>query len=255
MRMPNRMLAAKIVRRIIDKLPSENVADQIPNFDTAYAVQDDVASILSQSLGGVAGYKIAWNNAAQIAEFSPNAPATGYIFGDQVQKSGVHFPASSFGQLVVEPEIIAVIGHDISDGEQTAETVLLHISKFHAGFEIMDRRGAPEVVLAYPPNIVANNIFNNGLVIGEHSETVVDFNTIETIVHWDGKEVLCATNAAPQNPALAVATVANILAKRGKQLRAGDKVLCGTHMPPFVVKKGTLSVTMGVLGKAEFSYG
>jgi 2-keto-4-pentenoate hydratase len=119
----------------------------------------------------------------------------------------------------------------------------------------MDRRGTPEVVLAYPPSIVANNIFNNGLVIGEHSEKFVDFSTIETIVHWDGKEILRKTNAAPQNPALAVATIANILAKRGKILRAGDKVLCGTHMPPFVVDKGTLSVTMGILGAAEFSYG
>ena len=75
------------------------------------------------------------------------------------------------------------------------------------------------------------------------------------MVHQNGKEILRATDAAPQNPALAVATVANNLAKRGKYLRAGDKVLCGTHMPPFIVEKGALSVTMGILGGADFSYG
>jgi 2-keto-4-pentenoate hydratase len=253
--MLNKMLAKSIAQKIVTKLPSEDIADHIPDFDDAYAMQDEVASILQKNYGGIAGYKIAWNSAAQIAELSPNAPAVGHIFCDQVQKSGVRFPAGSFGQLVVEPEIIAVIGQAITDPEQTPETVLPHIEKFHAGFEIMDRRKSSQALQAHPPSIVANNIFNNGLVIGEQSAARVDFSTIETIVHWDGKEILRATNSAPQNPALAVATVANILAKRGKHLRAGDKVLCGTHMAPFVVEKGALSVTMGILGEAEFSYG
>jgi 2-keto-4-pentenoate hydratase len=253
--MLNKVLAISIAQKTVAKLPGDDIADQIPDFDTAYALQDEVASILQKNYGGIAGYKIAWNNAVQIAELSPNAPAVGHIFCDQVQNAGVRFPAGSFGQLVVEPEIIAVIGQDILGPEQTPETVLPFIAEFHAGFEIMDRRGSSQALQAHPPSIVANNIFNNGLVIGEHHEANVDFSTIETVVHWDGKEILRATNAAPQNPALAVATVANILAKRGKYLRAGDKVLCGTHMPPFVVEKGTLSVTMGVLGGADFSYG
>lgn len=253
--MLNRKFVESIAHGISAKLPPEDITGHIPDFDTAYAVQDAVALILQENNGGIAGYKIAWNSAAQITELSPNAPAVGHVFGDQVQKSGVQFPAGTFGQLVVEPEIIAVIGRDITGTEQTQETVLPFIAGFHAGFEIMDRRGSSPKLLAHPPSIVANNIFNNGLVIGEHCETTVNFNTIETVVHKDGKEILRATGAAPQNPALAVASVANILAKRGKYLHAGDKVLCGTHMPPFVVESGTLRVTMGVLDRAEFSYG
>ena len=253
--MPDNTLAKNIARNITTKFSGEDVADQIPDFDAAYAIQDAVALILQDTYGGTAGYKIAWNSAAQIAELSPNAPAAGHIFCDQVQPSGVKFPVGSFGQLVVEPEIIAIIGKDINDPEQTQDTVLPFIAGFHAGFEIMDRRGALPSLLGHPPSIVANNIFNNGLVIGEHREAHIDFNAIETVVHQDGNEIMRATNAAPQSPALAVATVANILAKRGKYLRAGDKVLCGTHMPPFIVEKGQLSVTMGVLGTADFSYG
>lgn len=253
--MQNKMLVEGIAQRIVAKLPGECFAEQIPDFDTAYGVQDDVASILGQNFGGIAGYKIAWSSPQQIAQLSPNAPAVAHVFRDQVQMSGVHFPAGNFRQLVVEPEIIAVIGRDIAGPEQTPETVLPHIARFHAGFEIMDRRGSPEALQTHPPSIVANNIFNNGLVMGEDGAEVVDFSTVETVVHQDGKEILRATDAAPQNPALAVATVANILAKRDKHLRAGDKVLCGTHMPPFIVEKGALSVTMGVLGGADFSYG
>lgn len=163
--MLNKLLTKDLAQRIHDKLPGAEIADQIPNFHTAYALQDEVASILRENYGDVAGYKIAWNNAVQIAELSPNAPAVGHIFSDQVQKSGVHFLAGSFEQLVVEPEIIAVIGHDITGAEQTPETVLPFIAAFHAGFEIMDRRGSPSSVQSHPPSIVANNIFNNGLVI------------------------------------------------------------------------------------------
>jgi len=253
--MPNNMLAEGIARRIFEKLPAEAFTKEIANFDTAYAVQDEVALILAHKLGGVGGYKIAWNSQTQIAELSPNAPAVAHIFNTQVEPSGVRFPAASFSQLVIEPEIIAVIGQDITGPHQTPETVLPHIARFHAGFEIMDRRGSPEAIQSHPPSIVANNIFNNGLVIGEESAESVDFSTIETIVCQDGKEILRAIDAAPQHPALAVATVANNLAQRGKYLRAGDKVLCGTHMPPFVIEKGVLSVTMGILGGAEFSYG
>ncbi|PCJ75419.1 MAG: hypothetical protein COA53_05825 [Rhodobacteraceae bacterium] len=253
--MLNRNLAESIAHRISAKLPPEDIADQVPDFDTAYAMQYAVALIIQENTGGIAGYKIAWNNAAQIAELSPNAPAVGHIFDDQVQQSGVQFPVGTFRQLAVEPEIIAVIGQDIHGSGQTEETVLPLIAGFHAGFEVMDRREASPTLLTHPPSIVANNIFNNGLVIGENRAATVDFSAIETVVHKDGKEILRAMNAAPQHPVLAVATVANILAKRGKVLRAGDKVLCGTHMPPFVVESGTLRVTMGVLGDAEFSYG
>ncbi len=253
--MPNKLLAKSVAQKINDKLPGEDIAAQIPDFSAAYTLQDEVASILQKNYGGIAGYKIAWNNVAQIAELSPNAPATGHIFYDQVHQSGVQFPTDRFEQLVVEPEIIAVIGQDITGPEQTPESVLPLITAYHAGFEIMDRRGSPQALQIHPPSIVANNIFNNGLVIGKDHEATADFSTIETVVYWDGKEILRKTDAAPQHPALAVATVANILAKRGKKLRAGDKVLCGTHMPPFGVEKGTLRVTMGALGSAEFSYG
>ncbi|OUS08631.1 hypothetical protein A9Q96_04135 [Rhodobacterales bacterium 52_120_T64] len=253
--MLNKVLATSIAQNTIAKLPGENIADQLPDLATAYAMQDEVASLLQKNYGGVAGYKIAWNSEAQIVKLSPNAPAVGHIYCDQVHASDAQFPAGSFEQLVVEPEIIAVIGQDITGPDQTPETVSPLIAGFHAGFELMDRRRAEPVLQGHPASIVAYNIFNNGLVIGDHREALVDFRAIETVVVWDGKETLRKTNAAPQHPALAVATVANILAKRGKNLRAGDKVLCGTHMPPFQVEKGTLSVTMGVLGVVTFSYG
>ena len=254
--MPNNSLADRIASRIVSRIPAVDISGDVTDFKAAYELQDLVARRLVETFGEVAGYKIAWNNAAQIAEFAPNAPVVGHVFSQQVYRSGKKFDDNEFKQLVVEPEIIAVISVDIEGDGNTAESVLPKIAKFHAGFEIMDRRGCTNVTLAHPPSIVANNIFNFGLVMGEgvSAEQVVH-STLDTVVKLDGTEILNATNAAPQNPAEAVATVANTLSKRGKKLRSGDLVLCGTHMPPFEVQRGSLSVSMGRLGEASFSYG
>lgn len=231
------------------------IAKHIPDFVAGYATQDGVAEIMARQCGGLAGYKIAWNSPDQIAQLAPNAPAVGHVFVNHVYPSGIAFATGDFAQLVVEPEIIAVIGRDIIDEGHTADSVLPHIAAFYAGFEIMDRRGAGKDVLEHPPSIVANNIFNKGMVIGGDGVKNVDFAKVETILHQDDVEIFCKTNAAPQHPVLAVATVANVLAKRGKFLKAGDRILCGTHLPPFEVNSGVLHVSMGVLGEATFTYG
>lgn len=248
------MIVEDIARQIVDKLPCVDISSHIPDFGAAYATQDGVIKILTQECGGLAGYKIAWNSPEQIAQFAPNAPAFGHLFVNHVYPSGISFTAADFAQLVVEPEIIAVIGSDIVGEDHSADSVLPYIEKFHAGFEIMDRRGAGVGVLQHPPSIVANNIFNKGMVIGGEGARDVNFANIETVVHQDGVEILRMVNAAPQHPALAVATIANILAGRGKSLKSGDRILCGTHMPPFEVKSGALCVSMGVLGEATFTY-
>ena len=254
--MLNNLLADRIVARIVSRLPAVDISSDVTSFDTAYELQDLVAEKLVDSFGKVAGYKIAWNNAAQISQLAPNAPAVGHVFGQQVYPTGKMFDDNEFKQLVVEPEIIAVIATDIEGDGHTAQTVLSKIARYHAGFEIMDRRGCTDATLAHPPSIVANNIFNFGLILGQGIDAEeVDFSTLVTVVNLDGAEILNLKNAAPQNPVEAVATVANSLAKRGKMLRAGDLVLCGTHLPPVEVRRGALRVTMGALGEARFDYG
>lgn len=252
-----RMSSQIILQDIRDNAPCQDLTADIPDFACAYAIQDVVVESLAKDLGGVAGYKIAWNSPAQIAAQAPNAPAVGCVFSDYVQNSGVTFAATDFAQLVVEPEIIAVIGADITDTGQTADSVRPQIAGFYVGFEIMERRNTNDTTLQHPPSILANNIFNHGLVLGDvRHATLGNIADMETVLNLNDAEIFRNRGAAPQDPAEAVAFIANNLASRGKNLCAGDLILCGTHFPPFTVKRGArLHVQMGGLGDCGFTFG
>ncbi len=242
------MLSERIARAILNRDPMGHIARDVPDMAAAYDIQQAVVARLAPHFGGVGGYKIAWNAPAAYA------PAVGHVFTDLIRQSGCHIPAEDIAQLTVEPEIIAVMGQDVASPGQTGESIAPMIARYHAGFEIMDRRNTVGAPLEHPPSIVANNVFNFGLVIGEGRDTLPE--DMETVLRLDSEDLFRASNAAPQDPAGAVAFVANHLAERGGGLKAGDMVLCGTHYPPFVVGKGAvLEVTMGPLGRAGFSFG
>lgn len=242
------MLNERITRAILNKEPIEDMSRDIPDMDTAYDLQQAVVASLSPRFGGVGGYKIAWN--------APQAytPAVGHIFNAFIRQSGGHIPAGDVAELALEPEILVVMGADVSEPGQTGASIAPSIASYHVGFEIMDRRNSGADVFGHPPLIVANNVLNSGLVLGAGQASLPE--NIETVLTLDGEEVFRATNAAPQPPAEAVAFIANHLVARGGGLKAGDVILCGTHYPPFVVQRGsTLDVSMGDLGRATFSFG
>lgn len=242
------MIVERIVRAVLDKAPMADSSVEIPDMDAAYAVQQAVVARLAPRFGGVGGYKIAWN--------APQAytPAVGHVFADHMRASGTHLAADGFAQLVVEPEILAVMGADVTQGGQTAESIGGSIARYLAGFEIMDRRNTGEVALGHAPGIVANNVFNCGLVAGDGQAELPD--GIETVLTLNGDELFRGVDAAPQVPAAAVAFVANHLVAQGGGLKAGDVILCGTHYPPFVLQPGAvIAVAMSGLGQAAFSFG
>jgi len=242
------MPAQNIARAILDKTPIADLGAEVGEMEAAYRVQTAVITRLASRFGGVGGYKIAWN--------APGAytPAVGQVFRDLIRPNGANIAENEIAELAVEPEIIAVIGHDVTKDGQNAKSIESHISRYHAGFEILDRRNTQPELFANKSLMVANNILNFGLVLGAgkpalpiHLETVLTLNDVE-IFH--------AKDATPQHPAAAVAFIANHLIAHGSGLKVGDLVLCGTHYPPFVVQaKATLEVAMGALGGAKFSFG
>ncbi len=242
------MIVERIMRAVLDKEPVGNFAQDIPDLDAAYDIQEAVVAQLAPRFGGIGGYKIAWNAPAAFT------PAVGHVFAEHIRQSGAHIPAEEMAQLVVEPEILAVMGEDVSEGGQTGESMAGRIARYHVGFEIMDRRNTVDPALSHPPSVVANNVFNCGLVLGESLPDLPE--SMETVLSLDSEVLFQAPDAAPQVPAEAVAFIANHLAARGRGLKAGDVILCGTHYPPFAVQAGsTLEVTMGALGRAAFSFG
>ncbi len=231
-------VAARLAGEIAAKSPFRNYPDEIPDLETAANVQDAVTTRLAGALGGFAGYKIAWNTASQQRALGLPHPGFGRVFHDQLARNGAHFPADGFHKLAIEPEIIARIGMPLGTGATEAEAETA-IEGFHIGFELLERRSVPDTPDIH--TVIAGNVFNAGLVLGTTAIAPRELAATPSIsrVTLNSAAILDKPNAAPEPPARAVAFLADHYGRRGKAMQPGDLVLCGAHLPPYVLAPGS----------------
>lgn len=216
----------------------------------ALDVQDAVAARLEAPLDGLAGYKIAWNAPHLMEAFGMPHPGTGRVFKKQLQFGEGKVALDAFRGLFVEAEIVAFLGKDITPGQSyDAQSVRPFVRSFAAGFEVLDKFGVPEG--ATTQDILAHNVFNAGAVISTSAVPAAEFDaaSVTTRVYDGDKVVAEGTGLAPQDPFEAVAFLANHFTGRGYTLKAGEVLLCGSHMPLYPVEAPTrLGISMGGLG-------
>lgn len=228
------------------------------SLETAYDFQRALADalVLEDTVGRLAGYKIAVNGKPQMAHFGVSEPVSGALFGREIATTPETRSASQFETLCVEPEIAAIIGPQISTlglnpGD---EEVIACIESYAPAIEIIDMRGTklPETTLAAA---VALNIFNHGCVLGKErvSPQTLRIEEITAELAIDDTVVNAATNNAPQHPVETVRWLAGHLRQRGLELKEGMVVMCGTHVPIHTVPTGSkkIRIVMTGLGSAE----
>ena len=246
---------ADIVATVIMMKRPFHVAGDGFDLAAAFDVQDAVAARLAPPLGGVAGYKIAWNVQHLMDAFDMPHPGMGRVFSNQLFRDKASVSLADFRGLCVEAEIAATLGSDLEPGPiYDAGSVASAVDGFSAAIEILDRFAAPQDARA--PDILAHNVFNAGAVIGSKmvAATDVDFSTLTTRV-LEGSHVLAeGTGTAPQDPFEAIAFLANHFTGRGHTLKAGEVILCGSHIPLHPVEAATrFGVSMGALGEVWLS--
>ena len=222
----------------------------------AYEIQSRLADTLvaGGQFGGIAGYKLAVNGPAQMAHFGVTEPAAAFLFEREAVRSPAELAAGSFANLVIEPEIAAIIGAGIDDVGETLDRddVAKAIEKFVPALELIDMRGLkmPDVTL---PAAVALNVLNAGCVIGDDGVRPADLNLTDmtATLLFDGKPVASGTNAAPQHPLDAVTWLIGHLRQRSLALQPGMIVLCGTHVPMQKAPEGTRDIEATFSGLGE----
>ena len=118
----------------------------------AYGLQDAYTARVGGAAGGVAGFKLAVNGAAQMAHFGVSEPVWARLFGAEVHASGAALPRAAYHTLVIEPELLAVLGPEVErlSAPVSREDALACIARFHAAFELIDQRGFPAPTLQLP---------------------------------------------------------------------------------------------------------
>jgi len=197
----------------------------------------------SQALSGGAsgiGWKVGFGAPASLQLMGITAPLLGYLTDRTVLASGAKVSVARWARGVVEFEVAAYMGSDLVAGA-TVEQARRAVASLGPAIELADIHlpVGPEAVA----DIVASNIFHQGVVFGETDpgRSGIDISGLTARILVDGvefaitRDLEALTGPYPE----VVATVAGTLAANGEMLRAGDVIITGSVIPPVPIGEGS----------------
>jgi 2-keto-4-pentenoate hydratase len=239
------LIDARQNARLIDAVPPEA---QPASLDEAYATADALAAWVGED---VAGWKIGASVPRGQQALGLEAPFGGRVFASRVVPNGGSIKPV-LDELTIGAEYSCRIGRDLGVDETfDAESIAAVVSAVYPSLELnqvsyADPRGAGGWC------IVADNGFNDGLVIG-HAIDLWDMGQLvrQPVAFYRDGELQgdgCAADIG-FNPLEALAWLANDRARRGDPLRAGQLVATGDLVGAIEAGHGSLVVAdFGELG-------
>ena len=203
--------------------------------DDAYRIQDALHEIMAKAgRGDVAGWKIALTSKAMQQMTGVDQPAAGAIFSTVVHPSPHRLDLGAYHHLGVEFEVAVRLGDDLpaSGGPWTRASVASKVAACLPAFELVEDGDADYKTLdAF--TLIAQNTWNGGVVLGApvtswrslDLETAVTRCWINNEPSGQGK-----TGDALGHPFEAVAWLANLLNRRGRQLTRDMIVMTGSSI-------------------------
>ena len=203
--------------------------------DDAYRIQDALHEVMAKAgRGDVAGWKIALTSKAMQQMTGVDQPAAGAIFSTVVHPSPHRLDLGAYHHLGVEFEVAVRLGDDLpaSGGPWTRASVASKVAACLPAFELVEDGDADYKTLdAF--TLIAQNTWNGGVVLGApvtswrslDLETAVTRCWINNEPSGQGK-----TGDALGHPFEAVAWLANLLNRRGRQLTRDMIVMTGSSI-------------------------
>lgn len=195
--------------------------------DDAYAIQS--ASIARRVARGdaIVGMKMGLTSRAKMEQVGVHEPIYGVLTGSMIVNDGGIVRLSELCHPRVEPEVAFVLKHDLH-GPVTPVQALLAVEGVCAALEVIDSRYRDFKFTL--PDVVADNTSAARFVLGSTIVPVdqVNLGNLGIIFEINGVIVETGSSAAVfDHPARSLAELANMLARRGEYLRAGQIVLSG----------------------------
>ena len=250
-----------LLRQFTDKEKYLLEGDLLPeSISEAYEVQGAYQASLSKVYGPVAGYKIAYTTTALQQSSGISEPVAGVILANNVRQSPAVLNSADFVQPGIECEVGVRLGKDLpaSGAPYDRDGVSDAVEAIMTAFEVVDnRRTQGQDTQTQLLTTIASNILNAGIVLGE---PVADWRGIhlagcrgymeingELVGEGMGSDVM----GHPLEP---LAWLANNLASRGLELKAGMVVITGSIVSPKWLKPGDSAlIEIEGLGRAELS--
>ncbi len=199
------------------------------------------------------GWKVGLNPPAAQEKAGISGPVTGFLTDATVLPSGGRYAIGDGANVRVEPEVAVRLGADLPPdagaGEGTAA-----IASLAPALEVVDL----DRDLAEIEAVLAGNVFHRAVVFGDEHEGERSVAGVEMrVLRGRGPEPEAegdAGEAADDLDALLL-HIARFLDAHGAALRAGDRVICGSLVPPLSARPGEpIALELGPLGRVEVGF-
>jgi 2-keto-4-pentenoate hydratase len=205
------------------------------SLDEAYEVQDAVHRLFRDAgWGELAGHKIALTSKPIQELCGVDQPAGGAIFARTVHPSPATIRLADFMHLGLEFELGLRLGADLppSSVPYTRESVAGAVAACMPAFELIEDRGADYGDLD-ATSILTDKCWCGGVVLGPEVAgwRRLDLARAPVELVWNGAVVdRGVTGAAMGHPFEGLAWLANLLAARGRAMKAGEIVITGSAL-------------------------
>ncbi|CCE01447.1 2-oxo-hept-4-ene-1,7-dioate hydratase [Bradyrhizobium sp. STM 3809] len=237
------------IRQLSQEYPDISIAD-------AYAIQKAWIDIKVSDGRTIKGHKIGLTSKAMQSALNIDEPDSGVLLDDMFFADGGIVPSDRFIATRIEAELAFVMKHRLAGPDCTLFDVLNATDFVVPALEILDtriERVDPQTKATRKIfDTIADNAANAGIVLGGRPMRPGD-----TDLRWVG--ALCYKNGQLEetglaagvlnNPATAVAWLANKIAAHGLALEPGQVVLAGSFIRPIEARKGdTIQADYGPYG-------
>lgn len=215
--------------------------------DTGFRVQLAVLDRWLADGEQVGGWKIGLTSRGGRDSMGTDVRPPGYVLASRVLASGAALPAG-VANVRLEPEIGMVLGRDIS-GEISIEQAKAAVAEVAPAFEVLSQRLDGTASAAAR---VANALNNWGVVFGTPvAPDAVDLAALPVTLSGPAG-VLATGSSGPDildDPYLSLTRLAAALARHGRGLSAGQRIITGSLTEPFAVTEpGRYEADFGALG-------
>jgi 2-keto-4-pentenoate hydratase len=245
-------LAARLAKAVTGRTAIAPLSDELPGLDaaTGYRVQ----AVAREQAGPLAGWKLGVTSRAKQAQVGVHEPVRGFLASANALDLGEPLVTGELIQPRTEPEIVFVMGRDLSGPSATAADVLAATSGVAVGIEVLDSRFTDYRFTL--PDVIADNTSAARFVVGAPVPPEgIDLRLAGVVLEHNGEVAATAAGAAALgHPAASVAWLVRSLAAEGEGLRAGQVILSGGLTAAVAVKPGDVIVaSIDRLGSIELA--
>jgi 2-keto-4-pentenoate hydratase len=214
--------------------------------EEAYLIQDEFVALRAQTLGAVAGHKIALSTAEMRRFVGVDSPMAGAMLERTLHRTPCVVRAADYVHLIVEFEIAVELSADLpaADAPFNREQVARAVGGVMPALELADDRDADYAELSrHPLELIADNAWNEGAVLGYPITgwKAIDLAAVAGVARINGAEVGRGKGAqAMGHPFDALAWVANHMAAQGEGLLRRDVVITGSLVTTKPARPGDL---------------